>query len=147
LRGGQGPEGAVSVVGGKMDVGNILYRPSQHNTFIICKMWATSFGLTFDHLPAPTSIQLSMNKTDKMCNYFKKQLVQDDILYRIPFFQVLNISYQHSYSAYVYNISNSSSVHMTRSASIVYLQIHLWNISIAWDSVYMHQSEEIHYVR
>jgi hypothetical protein len=54
-------------------------------------MWATSFGLTLDHLQAPTSIQSSTNKTDKMCiqHYFKKQSVQDDILYWIPFFQVL----------------------------------------------------------
>jgi hypothetical protein len=41
-----------------------------------------------------------------------------------PIFQVLNISYQHCYAAYVYNISNSPSVHTTRSASIVYLQMH-----------------------
>jgi hypothetical protein len=50
-------------------------------------MWATSFGLTLDHLQAPTSVQLSVNKTDKMCNQhcFKKTIVQDDILYGISY--------------------------------------------------------------
>jgi hypothetical protein len=107
----------------------VKYYTDRHNTtlFIICKKWATSFGLTLDHLQDPTSIQLSMNKNDKMCNQhcFKKTILQDDILYGVPFFQVLNISYRHSYIAYIYKISNCSSVHTPRSASIVYLQIHL----------------------